>query len=164
MAVSYKFIDEKVGLSSLPTQIDASALQEVGYIALGKDATYGVGEFMYVKYTGTVAAGDFVAVDRGAVTCVQASTSTKTNQLGIAMAAGASGQYGWIMLRGIHDGANVASGVTAGTGLYVSATAGRAAGSGATNKIDGAYERLVTASGGNVGTAEINWPSAGGNG
>jgi hypothetical protein len=157
-----------VGPAAAITGVDATQAQEVGYIALGKDVgpnAYGVGEFQYVKFNGTVTAGDFVVIDRGAGNTIQASTGNGKGSIGIAMCSAVAGQYGWAMVRGIHDGANVASGVAAGTPLYLTATAGRPNGTVvAGNKADGAYERLVAASANNVGTVELEWPAWSGNG
>lgn len=166
MTVAYKCTDG--GYLGIPnfTQIDAAAGFPVGTIVHGKDsstADYGEAEFQYVKFTGTVVAGDAVVFDRGAKTCTQAGTAAAKGCIGIAMAGAVAGQFGWVMIRGIHDGANVATGVTAGTALGVTATAGRLAATSAGNKVDGAFERVIT-SAANIGTVEFEWPAWTGNG
>lgn len=162
MAVSYKFIDEKCGVSNSPTTVDTTQQQELGYIAIAKDATYGLGEFIYVKFTGTVAAGDFVFVDRFALTCVQAPTTATKGNLGISMAAQVTGQYGWVMIRGVHDGANVVTGVTAGSLLGGAGVLGRAniSGTVANYTFDSVLAKNTAAS--NVGIVEIYWPGCSG--
>lgn len=166
MAVAYKCYDGSyIGTSPL-TNSDATAVTQLGTIVRGVDTStgaYGEAEFEYVKFTGTVAAGDAVVVDRGGKTCVQASTSAAKGLIGISMAAQSSGTFGWVLVRGIHDGANVATGVTAGTALGVSATAGRLAATSTGNKVDGGFERVST-SASNVGVVEFEWPAWTGNG
>jgi|SRR5579859_15457 len=170
MAVNYKVIDDNyVGASPL-TQVDAAAKLPLGTICTGVDqsaAAYGQGEFRYVKFTGNCTAGDFMVIDNAGQKTVQASTTSAKGQIGIAMAthaaAATTADYGWCMIRGTHDGANVATGQTDGTALGVSSTAGRATATSAGNKIDAAFERVVT-SASNVGTAEVNWPAWTGNG
>ncbi len=165
MAVAYKCVDGSfIGLSALAGS-DAAALFPLGTITKGIDTSssaYGEAEFQYVKFNGTVAAGDGVAIDRASKTAVQASTSAAKGSIGIAMAAQVANNCGWVLIRGIHDSVNVTTGVTAGTSLFVSGVAGRFAGSGAANKVDGSFERLVTASS-NVGTVEFEWPQWTGN-
>jgi hypothetical protein len=169
MTVAYKIYDGSIVGATVLTNSDATQTTQLGTILKGFDtstAQYGEGEFQYVKFTGACVAGDFVLCDRGAKTCVQLSqaavTATK-GSVGISMATQASGAYGWVMIRGIHDGANVATGVTAGTALGATTTAGRAGSTSATYKLDGAYERVIT-SASNVGTVGMEWPFASGNG
>ncbi|GAC1514501.1 MAG: hypothetical protein NVS1B16_07190 [Pseudarthrobacter sp.] len=167
MAINYKLVDANIiGAPALNTAGDTTQRMQLGTILRGSDystAAYGDGEFRYVKFTGTVAAGDFVVFDNSAFTAVQASQTTIKGNLGVSMAAQASGNYGWVMIRGTHDGANVATGVTAGTALGLSTTAGRAQATSTGFKIDNGYERVIT-SASNVGTVELDWPSWTGNG
>lgn len=169
MAVAYKIYDGAIIGASTLSNADTVQQTQLGTIVKGFDSSssaYGEGEFEYVKFTGTVAAGDFVLFDRGAKTCIQltqAAVTANKGCVGIAMAAQVTGQFGWVMIRGIHDGANVVTGVTAGTALGASTTAGRAAATSATFKLDGAYERVST-SASNIGVAGLEWPFASGNG
>lgn len=171
--INYQFADgELIGAPPLLVSKDTTQRIALGTIKLGVDQSangYGEGEFRYVKFTGTVNPGDFVQVDNAAFTAVQASETAGTPNLygaiSIAMAAQVSGSYGWVMIRGIHDGANVVSGVTAGTRLYETTTAGQASGTVVSGcKIDGAFERKVTSSAQNIGTVELVWPVVTGNG
>jgi hypothetical protein len=163
MAVSYKITDGSIiGLSVL-TNSDTAAVAPLGTVVRGKDtstADYGEAEFAYVKFTGTVVAGDWVLVDRFAKTCVQSPAATAKGNYGISMAAQSSGTYGWVMVRGVHDGANVVTGQTAGTLLTGTATAGRASSGTANYVLDGALLKNTAAS--NVGTVEIYYPTCSG--
>lgn len=146
---------------------DTTQRMPLGTIVRGLDhgtGAYGDAEFRYVKFTGTVAAGDFVQVDNSAFTAVQAVHAGTKASVGISMAAQVSGQYGYVMIRGTHDAANVATGATAGLAIYLTTTAGQGSGTVvAGDKIDGAFERKVT-SASNVGTVEMVWPVQSGNG
>lgn len=163
MAVNYKMIDEGAGYPPINVSGDTTARINLGTIVIGIDtssAGVGVGEFMYVKFSGTVAAGDLVSVNRQANTAVQSPTSATKGVFGIAMGAQAANQYGYVMIRGIHDAANVITG--SGTpdfgAVYGSAlTAGRITNAVTANYIlDGMAIRVQGAS--NVGTVELYWP------
>jgi hypothetical protein len=171
MAVNYKIYDGSViGVPDLGNS-DSTAKFTLGTICKGFDTStsaYGEGEFIYVKFTGAaaIAAGDFVGVDRYAKTAVGATTSTVLNLIGLAMAAQAlnvaTPAYGWVMIRGVHDGANVATGVAAGKLAVQASPAGRViASGGAGNKIDAAINKITSVS--NVSTVELIWPTATGN-
>lgn len=160
MAVSYQFTEADIlGLPGLTTSGDTTQRIELGTIAKGTDKStnaYGEAEFIYVKFTGTVVAGDFVLVDRFAKTAVQSPTSATKGNYGLSMAAQTSGSYGWVMIRGVHDGANVVTGQTAGTLLTGTATAGRASSGTANYVLDGTL--LKNTASANVGTVELYWP------
>ena len=135
MAVAYKSSDRTLGIPDFYVSNDATQQFELGRIASGQDVAtaspYGDAEFMYVKFTGStnIAAGDFVLVNRYAKTGTGSGTggapgASKTTFYGIAMAAQtlatATPTYGWVMIRGVHDAAYVAS----GGGAYVGGTLG----------------------------------------
>jgi hypothetical protein len=164
-----------VGPASAICGSDANPLHEVGYIALAKDlgpSDYGVGEFMYVKFTGAAAikAGDLVTFDRFNKTCVgvpvAGATANGSLPCGIAMANHAldvaTPTYGWIMVRGIHDGANVTTGGAAGNTCSCGAAVGRLLATGyvAVKTADGVIARSAGVN--NVGTVEVYWPSVSG--
>lgn len=168
MTVNYTSVDQLLGEPPLTVAGDTTQRIALGHIIYGRDATYGIAEFIYTKFTGTVAAGDFVLLDQAGLACVQAAQAVKATFLGslcgVSMAAQSAGTYGYVMVRGVHDGANVASGVTANTQLGLSTTAGRAAATSTGFRIDNATEKLVTASVGNLGTVALVWSTSNGNG
>lgn len=163
MAVSYLLIDPTVGTPVITVTGDTTQRLELGQNVIAKDATYGLGEFEYVKFTGTVAAGDLVVVDRYAKTAIQspaAAASAKGLHVGIAMAAQVSGQYGYVMVRGVHDAANVATGTAAGSLLSGSATAGRGSTAVANYNMDVATVKTLAAA--NLATVELYYPAVSG--
>lgn len=162
---AYKFYDGSYGAAvGQPTDSDAAQRSglELGVIVRGHDASsnaYGEAEFAYVKFTGTVAAGDFVFFDIQGKTCVQTATSATKGFGGVSMAAQSNGTFGWVMIRGTHDTANVLTGTTVQIGPnYGSAvTAGRVTSAVTANYIlDGVAVKASGAS--NVGTLYLYWP------
>src|SRR5438067_3965884 len=129
MAVSYKLKDGMLGTPDPSVSNDTTQRFPLGYIAQAEDATYGDAELMYVKFTGTVVAGDFVSFDRYNKTAIQSPTTAAAAKglgIGVALAAQTSGAFGWLLIRGVHDGANVVTATAAGALLSGSGTAGQA--------------------------------------
>jgi hypothetical protein len=148
-----------IALSSL-CQSDAAQTHDLGYQALAVDDTYGMGTFRYVKFTGTVLPGDFVIVDQQGVTCVQtpgaAPGASKVSFIGISMGSQVSGTYGWVMIQGVHDQANVTAALTVGNVLTGGAVAGRANQAIANYIFEAAVLRNAGVAG--KGVVEIYWP------
>lgn len=174
MAVAYKIVDSNIIGASVLANIDTAATVKIGSLVKGLDtstADYGEAEFEYIKYTGSaaIAAGDLVVFDRGAKAGVGAAQAAAKGCVGIAMAAvtapqAVAGVYGWVLVRGVHDGANIATGATAGLPIYLTSTVGRGSGTVAAGfKCDGMFERVST-SASNVGVVELEWPVFSGNG
>lgn len=164
MAVNYLQTDDFVGTPPLNVAGDTTSRIKPGTIVNGVDfstADFGTAEFLYVKFTGTVAAGDLCIVDRQAKTATQTGTVATKGNLGIAMGAQTTGCFGYVMLRGVHDAANVLTGTTLQAGVgqaYVSAlTAARITSIVTANYIiDGIAVKVSGAS--NVGTVELYYP------
>lgn len=151
-------------VSSVCTQ-DAAAAQELGYQAIVKDDTYGMGTVQYVKYTGTVVAGDWVIFDQQGKLCSQipaaAPGASKYSNIGIAMGDGVNGTFGWVLIQGVHDQVNVTAGGTVGNLCAGVATVGRSTTVQTANFIfDGTVLRNAGVVG--TGTVEIRWPSCSG--
>jgi len=164
MAISYTFVDGSMGFPPLNTTGDTTQRISLGQIVLGRDtstAGYGIGEFIYVKFTGTIAAGDFCLFNTKAQTCVALPAAATKGTVGICMAAQATGQYGWVMIRGVHDACNIATAaLTDPTALTGSATAGRATTGTASYLLEGVLARGASTA--NVGVAEVYWPFSAG--
>ena len=91
--------------------------------SLGFDAAGA--EYIYVAASAAIANGDCVAVDSN----FAASPITKTLAdampvIGFATASFASGQWGWVVRRGVGFRANVLANTTVASPLYTTATAG----------------------------------------
>jgi len=153
-----------------PCQIDTTASQELGYQAIAKDFgpnQFGVGQFMYVGFSGTTVPGDFVTIDQygsGAGPVATATAAAGRGLCGISMGSGAAGKFGWIMILGVHDSANFGNGASVvGQIAYMSATAGRVLTTvSGTNGVPGVVIK-VTGDTQNRGTAYTVWAQAAGN-
>lgn len=162
MAVSYLVADDTLGVPPINVTGDTTPRVELGLIVNARDASaaaYGIGEFMYVKFTGTVARGDMCLVNRQAKTAVVAPAAATKGFFGTAMAAQVTGQYGYVMLRGVDDAASVLTGAAVQVAPnYGSAiTAGRITDAVTANYIiDGVAIRVTGAA--NVGALELNYP------
>lgn len=73
----------------------------------GYDANLGAGEFVYAKYSGTIAAGTVVeftpSLSSGVITIsatAWAGTANTGKPLGVALAGGAANQWGWFQVGG----------------------------------------------------------------
>lgn len=159
MAVSYLLSDQFLGAPALTVTGDTTQRIPLGQTIIAQDATYGQGEFHYVKFTGTVVAGDFVFFDRYNKTCTQTPAAATKGNVGLSMAAQAAGSFGYVMVRGVHDAANVLTGTAIQTnGNYGSAiTVGRLTSAATANYfLDGVGTKVSGAA--NVGTVELYWP------
>jgi hypothetical protein len=164
---SYKVYDGSALGTPVLTASDSTQKFPLGTIVKGADfssAAYGEAEFRYTKFTGStnIAAGDFVIFAAADNTCIPIAAASR-GQIGIAMAAQAlataTPTYGWVMVRGVHDAANVVTGGSAGNPLYTCATGARASTTAvSTQAIVPAFLR-VQAAASNVGIVEIWWPS-----
>lgn len=163
MAVSYLLKDGAPGTPAPTVSNDTTQRFPLGYIGQAEDATYGDAELMYVKFTGTVAAGDFVAFDRFNKTCIQTPTTAAAAKglgIGISLAAQTSGAFGWVLIRGVHDGANVVTATAAGALLSGGGTAGQATTATVNYNFDIATCKTLAAS--NKATVELLWPAVSG--
>lgn len=144
--------------------VDTAATQPLGTRVTGISPDFGEGEFIYTKFTGTVQAGDLVVYDIYAQTCVQApvlATAPSGGLYAICMAIQATGQFGWLMSRGIHGAGNVVNGTAAGL-VGVGAAAGRMAIGVITplasvNLLLGAAVRLAPVGALNFGIVEVRY-------
>ena len=140
---------------------------ELGYIADVRDYSvndYGMGEMIYVKFSAAaVNPGDFVIVNRQAKTAVQTPAASpgasQLSEIGICMGTVPSaGGFGWVMIRGVHDAANLIASPTLGNLLAGVNTAGRATTVQTSNYIfDGSVCRVASTAAGS-GTVELYWP------
>jgi hypothetical protein len=97
-----------------------------GYQLRGVDAALGGGWFMFVQFTGTVAASGTVELSATSVNSgarydasaqAWAGTANSAKPLAVAMAAATSGQWGWVQVEGIAV-ANTSGTVAAGDRQY----------------------------------------------
>lgn len=144
---------------------DTTQQVELGSSVCGVDPTFGTAEFVYVKYGGAVVAGDFVVLSSSTGKATQlpiaAPGAGKYTLVGIAMGNGADGTFGWVMVRGVHDYANVTAALTTAQAVTGGgASAGRVNQGVANYYIDGTD--LLVAGVAGAGTVLVNYPECGG--
>lgn len=113
MTVSYKLNQAYLGAPALDVTADTTQRMPLGTRVAGTDQStgaYGEAEFEYVKFTGTVAAGDMVLLNGQAKTGVISPAAATKGKFGFAMAAQATGYYGYVMVKGIHDDVSMLTG------------------------------------------------------
>ena len=162
-----------MGSCSGLSAIETTPSQELGFTAAARDFgpnAYGAIDARYTKFTGAAAitAGSFVVFDGYGQTCTASPTaapgSNKGSLVGIAMGSPAlnvtSPLYGWVMVRGVYDGANVITTFTAGAVLSGSATAGAAIGNAVAPTANYLFDLAILRAGSAVGacSVEVYWP------
>ena len=95
---------------------------QLGECAMGSDGT----EWVYVQAGGAIAQYDAVGIDEA----FQAAALTKAiadagHTVGVAQAAFADNEYGWVATKGSNISVNVLANCAADTQLYTTATAGK---------------------------------------
>lgn len=149
-----------------PYLVTTTQQHELGIICELLDAgpnAFGLGEAVYCKYSGTTVPGDFVVIDRYNFTGIQSNT-TQRGLVGVGLGVGAAGSFGWVLVRGVHDHANLGNGASVvGQIPYMSATAGRVLTTvSGTNGLPGCIIK-VTGTAANYGAVEMAWAVAAGN-
>ena len=94
----------------------------LGTVVRAVDATYGEGEFIYLKGVASTAVSDAVVYNVAAGTTTR-TTATTSGLVGIAMSANVANQYGWYQISG-EAIVNAAASIVAGKTVSQTATAG----------------------------------------
>jgi len=155
-------IESNFGLQAI-TSSDTVALTDMGRKVVGRDATYGYGEFVHIKATAAITVGQAVLFDAYNSTGVLATTTSR-GLVGFAMASIASGSFGWVQVFG--NAVVVSTTAVASNIVYASATPGTVLSTvSATNQIDNAI--FKTANGtpaAGFAVAQIAYPAMTGKG
>lgn len=106
--MAYNAVDQMATGASLYDTGNLVAKFPMGLLVRGLDPSLGGGEFMYVQFSATVAAGDVVSLlpvlAAGSLTiqCVDWAGAVNSGlQLGVALAAQIVNQFGWIQVAGV---------------------------------------------------------------
>jgi hypothetical protein len=123
-------------------------------------------QYVFVKTTSAIAAGDCVTYDETYNTIVAplgTANDARGDRAGVATVAIASGSYGWLQIYGVNLGINVLASCAANARLNTTATAGSLDddGTAGSMQVEGIY--LTTARGGTNGSAPgvLNYPIIG---
>lgn len=155
-------ITSLVGAQPIATTSTTQA-HPIGTRVRATSATYGEGEFIYLKGLASTAVGDVVIYDQKVPETIRAVAGSR-GPVAVAMSANVADQYGWYQVKG---SAVVKAGTVADNGnVYVTATAGTVDDAVvAGDKIDGA--RFKTADGtpsAGFAVCEISSPALNANG
>jgi hypothetical protein len=116
-------IDQPNVLPQAIDETDTTQQHPLGKVVKAKHATYGEGEFVYLKGVASTVAGDVVEYDQnGGTTTRWAGTANKGTCLAVAMSANVANQYGWYQVGGA-AAVNISGTVAAGDAAYWQATA-----------------------------------------
>lgn len=121
-------------IAGLQRITDTSTTQNhpLGTIVTAKDATFGGGEFIYLKGIGSTVVGSIVNYDDSFTTALDTSaTAGPSRPLAVAMSANVASQYGWYQIAGMATAVKANSvsfakgaGLGAGSGLAVAVVTG----------------------------------------
>lgn len=162
--ISFKHEDPEAGLQPID-QTSTTQNHPIGHVVKAKDATYGEGEFVYLKGVASTIQGDVCYYDQYASTTARSGAGSR-GPFGIAMSANVASQYGWYMVRGSILVNCLAADTTTVTGQFNTATAGSlddaiVAG----DKVDGlSVKTTVGTPAAGFCVAQLHYPSANGNG
>lgn len=129
--MAYAIATPSLGFPPIDT-VDDSALVAVGTIIRAVDPTYGSGEFIYLRGTASIAAGNLCYYNDNATADTAKLTTTSGvvdggSSLCVAMAAVIANKYGWFQVGGKAVTLKTAVAVDPASNfkVYLSATAGR---------------------------------------
>lgn len=118
--MAYSIVNDFVGFQPIAfwNAPDTTQRHQLGMVVAGQDPFWGGGEFMYVKFGGTVAQGNVVVWDSAfsATTCP--NTANMGRPVGVAVYAATANQFGWVQLSG-QMVTSVTASVAAGTGVGI---------------------------------------------
>lgn len=153
----------------MPTFIAMSPLGGVNLDTPGTDQRFPLGtkvlgsqdsEWVYVEASGAVSAGDICEISASG-TATRATTAgprTSVTELGVAQAAFATGEFGWIARRGY--GMTVAVSATTQPGvIYIATTSGKLSNTSASSTIAGILINNASATATTTTTTgTLTWP------
>jgi len=117
--------------------------------------------YKYVRAGGGLTANNFVCIDYAeGVNDVEQTDAVSEVFAGIVSVALSDNEYGWIKVKGVHVGANVATGVAAGDKLGSTATAGRADKLDASSTVTQAEARAAIAAAAGIGVQALTAESS----
>lgn len=119
--MTYIITEARIGMQPVA---DTSPTQQhpLGTVVRAVDATYGAGEFVYLKGVASTAVGSWVKVAEDDHTTALLGADM-IGQVAVAMSANVASQYGWYQIKGKAVGKCLASYADNGL-VYATATAG----------------------------------------
>ncbi len=120
--MAYKSLSPRIGVSDI-AETSTTQLYPLGTRVQAQDASYGVGEFIYLLGVASTAVGSWVTYeqDSGATTLLAANA---IGPVAVSMSANVANQYGWYQIYGKCPSALVLAGFADNANVYATATAG----------------------------------------
>lgn len=120
-----KFREQTIANTTAPTQVDTAAVIEVGTIVkaidIDADSNYGEVELIYLEAGATEVVGSVVTFGGDYTTAL--AVADAVGQIGVAISAKSSGEFGWYVIRG-NVPAKVLASFADNAKCYLTATAG----------------------------------------
>lgn len=148
--MAFQHIEPFVGAQAI-TELSTTDKHGLGMIVRARDATLGVGEFIYLRGVASTGTGYIVRYDDGFQTALNTSALTDSLPLAISMAACTASYYGWYQISGLAVAAK-ASATTMADGAGLGSASGLAIAVSTNVQIQGAVVRTVTTSSGSGAT------------
>ena len=140
------------------TDFGTTQLYPLGTITQGKDATYGVGEFIYLKGIGSTVAGSWVSYDQAGTTAflsaLHSTALSKPRSVAVAMSACVASNYGWYQISGIATVVK-ANTVSYAAAAALAASAGNAIAAASGLMISGALVAIVASAKSDVTSVKV---------
>lgn len=137
------------------TDTSSTKQHALGTIIKAKHATYGVGEFIYLRGIGSTVVGSIVNYDDTFLTALDTSaTAGPSRPLAVAMSANVANYYGWYQIGGMATAVK-ANTVSFADGAGLGAAAGLAVAVATGTVIQGAIVRAVASAKSDVTTVLI---------
>lgn len=129
--MAYKYAHDVLGGQQL-TDVDTTQRHALGTICKGRDATYGEGEFIYLKGVSSAAVGHLVSYDVNFAAVLHTTELDKSRPVAVLLSAiDASTKYGWAQIGGraiVKKAASVSfaagAGLAGGSGLAIAVVSG----------------------------------------
>lgn len=158
--MTYQILSQQLGMQPIATT-STTANHKIGEIVQAYDASYGVGEFIYLLGVANTAVGDVVTYNSATGQTTRAAVGAhKSLPVAIAMSANVASQYGWYQIGGIARATKTATiSLAAGVAVGIK-TVGRISVTGTGKEVNGAIVTAVAsaATGRTLVTLVINRP------
>jgi hypothetical protein len=129
------------------TTVSATATEPLGTVIRARDATLGVGEFIYLLGVASTTAELFVtySVGSGHQTKLATSVVGVSDPIAVAMSANVAAKYGWYQISGLANGSTAGAASFAATAPFAVAT-GEMIAADTTNRLGGAVVAVLNKS------------------
>lgn len=114
--MAYKITDPLIGAQPIAVT-DTTKNHQLGTIVRAEDASYGAGEFIYLKGIASTVVGTMVDYDSNLGTTALSPATAGIGQVAVAMSINVASQYGWYQIAGI-AAVKAPNSMVVGAGIY----------------------------------------------